>query len=43
MIVMATLYGGLFPTQNIADAREWARGLNQIVEAGVDPRVALRA
>ena len=39
---MATLYGQLFPAQSIADAREWARGLNEKVEAGVDPRVALR-
>ncbi|WP_407673069.1 integrase arm-type DNA-binding domain-containing protein [Novosphingobium beihaiensis] len=29
---------GLFPAQTIAQAREWARGLNQQVEAGIDPR-----
>lgn len=41
--VVATLFGGSFPSQSIADAREWARGLNDMVEAGVDPREALRA
>jgi integrase len=41
--VVARLYGGLFPTQTIASAREWARGLNQQVEAGIDPRVTARA
>ena len=41
--IMATLYGGLFPAQCIADAREWARGLNEKVEAGTDPREVLRA
>lgn len=35
---VATLFGGLFPSQPIADAREWARGLNDLVEAGIDPR-----
>ena len=40
--VTATLRGGLFPTQSIALAREWAQELNQKVEAGVDPREALR-
>lgn len=29
---MATLFGGLFPAQPIAAAREWARGLNLQVE-----------
>src|SRR5690606_32409148 len=37
-----TLRGGLFPTHSIALAREWARDLNQKVEAGIDPREALR-
>jgi integrase len=41
--VMATLFGGLFPGWTISDAREWARGLNEILETGVDPREALRA
>lgn len=40
--VVATLFGGLFPATTIASAREWARGLNDQVEAGIDPRVALR-
>lgn len=39
---VVTMFGGLFPAQTIADAREWARGLNETVEAGVDPREALR-
>lgn len=41
--VVATLFGGSFPSLSIADAREWARGLNDMVEAGIDPREALRA
>lgn len=41
--VVATLFGGLFPAQTIADAREWARGLNEQVEAGIDPRAVARA
>jgi integrase len=40
--VVVSLYGKPFPSQSIADAREWARGLNQLVEAGIDPRVAQR-
>jgi len=40
--VVASLYGQLFPAQTIAAAREWARGLNEKVEAGIDPREALR-
>lgn len=40
--VVATLFGGLFPTQTIASAREWGRGLNEHVEAGIDPRVVAR-
>lgn len=40
--LVATMFGGLFPTQTIASAREWARPLNQQVEAGIDPRVTLR-
>jgi integrase len=33
---------GLFPAHSIADARTWAAGLNENVEAGIDPREALR-
>jgi integrase len=40
--VVATLFGGLFPTFTIAAARGWAQGLNEMVEAGIDPREALR-
>jgi len=40
--VMATLFGQVFPAQTIAAAREWARGLNEKTEAGIDPREALR-
>lgn len=40
--VMVTVYGKPFPSQSIADARDWARELNEKVEAGVDPRVARR-
>ena len=40
--VVATLFGGLFPARPIADAREWARGLNEKTESGIDPREALR-
>jgi hypothetical protein len=40
--VVAKLLGGLFPAQSIADAREWARGLNLKAELGIDPRAALR-
>ena len=40
--VMAALSGKLFPAQTISDARNWARLLNEKVEAGTDPRVALR-
>lgn len=38
----ATLFGGLFPAHSIATAREWAQGLNEKTEAGIDPRDALR-
>lgn len=39
---VATLWGKTFPSQSIADARDWARELNEKVEAGIDPRVARR-
>ena len=39
--VIASLYGGLYPTTTIAEAREWARGLNEKIEVGVDPREAI--
>lgn len=35
-IVKLTL--GLYPAHSIADAREWARKLNERIEVGVDPR-----
>src|SRR5947209_5574245 len=41
--IMVTLYGPPFPALTIAEAREWARGLNDKVEIGIDPREALRA
>ena len=41
--VIATLFGGLFPAVSVASAREWARSLNEQVEAGIDPRQARRA
>ncbi|WJT00811.1 tyrosine-type recombinase/integrase [Novosphingobium humi] len=41
--VVATIFGGLFPAQSIAEAREWARELNLQVEAGIDPRAIQRA
>ena len=40
--IMVTLYGLMFPAQTIAGAREWARGMNDKVEQGIDPREALR-
>jgi hypothetical protein len=40
--VTVTLFGGLYPTHSIAAAREWAQGLNEQVEAGLDPREVRR-
>ncbi|MCW1430919.1 tyrosine-type recombinase/integrase [Novosphingobium sp. JCM 18896] len=40
--IIATLFGGLYPAVTIAAAREWADGLNQQVEAGIDPREVTR-
>jgi integrase len=40
--IMVTLFGRTFPGQTIAEAREWARPLNEQIEAGIDPRVAQR-
>ena len=40
--VIASVYGGLYPATTIAEAREWGRALNECVEAGVDPREAIR-
>lgn len=34
---------GLFPAFSIADAREWANGLNRQIDAGIDPRETARA
>jgi len=38
----ATLFGGLYPVCSIAKAMEWARGLNEVVQAGGDPRDHIR-
>lgn len=40
---IATLTLGTFPAYAIAAARQWASGLNEMVERGEDPRVVLRA
>lgn len=40
--IMVTVYGKPFPNQSIADARDWARDLNEKTVAGIDPRVAWR-
>jgi integrase len=32
---------GLFPARSIAEARHWAAGLNEQIEAGIDPRQPL--
>nr|NUR36470.1 integrase family protein [Sphingomonas sp.] len=34
---------GLYPTFTLANAREWAGGLNAQIEAGIDPRAVARA
>lgn len=39
---VVTVFGGLYPTFSIAWAREWVRGLNEQVEAGIDPRETAR-
>jgi len=39
--VITSVYSSLYPTMTIADAREWGRGLNASIEAGVDPREAI--
>ena len=31
--IVATIFGGLFPAQSMAEAREWARELNTQTEA----------
>jgi hypothetical protein len=41
--VTVTIYGGIFPSTTIAAARDWARPLNEQVEAGIDPREVDRA
>lgn len=41
--VTVTMFGGTFPSVTIADAREWACSLNELVETGIDPREAIRA
>lgn len=40
--VTVKLSFGLFPAHTIAAAREWAKGLNDQIEAGVDPREVKR-
>lgn len=40
--VIVTMLGGYYSSTSIASAREWARGLNELVEVGIDPREALR-
>lgn len=42
MGIVVTMFGSTYPAQNIADARDWARELNEKVEAGIDPREVLR-
>jgi integrase len=41
--VTVAVYGGRFPAQSIADARQWAGALNAQIDAGIDPREAHRA
>ncbi len=41
--VTVKMWLGLYPAYNIAAARDWAGKLNEQVEAGVDPREAIRA
>ena len=36
------MHFGLFPACSIAEAREWARKLNEQIDAGIDPREAQR-
>jgi Arm domain-containing DNA-binding protein len=36
------MHFGFFPNVSIADAREWASKLNEQIDAGIDPREALR-
>lgn len=36
------MHFGYFPADSIAEAREWARTLNEQLEAGLDPREVLR-
>lgn len=40
--VVVKLGLGLYPAYSIADAREWANGLNLQVDAGIDPREMAR-
>ena len=41
-LVIISVFGGRYPATSIATAREWARPLNEQVEAGIDPREARR-
>lgn len=40
--VVVKLSLGLYPAYSIADAREWANGLNLQIDAGIDPRETAR-
>jgi integrase len=40
--VVVALKLGVFPVHSIAAARQWASGLNDAIERGEDPRVAMR-
>jgi integrase len=40
--VVVKLSLGLYPAYSIADAREWANGLNLQIDAGIDPRESAR-
>lgn len=41
-LVTISVFGGRYPTTSIAAARQWARDLNDQVEAGIDPRASQR-
>jgi hypothetical protein len=40
--VIVTILGGFYPTVTIADARQWAKNINEQIDAGIDPRVDRR-
>lgn len=41
--MVVTLKLGPFPAYSIPAARKWAAGLNEVIERGEDPRLAMRA